>query len=183
MSEISQDVLDRAANIRLLLLDVDGVLSDGKLYYSENGVESKSFHTLDGHGIRLLQSQGVEVGIITGRSSDIVARRAAELGITILVQACRDKLAAVATLSQELNISYAEMAFMGDDHPDLPPMLTVGLALTTADAHPDVVARAHWQSRIRGGEGAVREACDLILKAQGNYEAVLSPYVDGFTTQ
>lgn len=165
-----------ARAIRLLLLDVDGVLTDGKLYYDNQGNEFKAFNTLDGHGIKLLQKSGVAVGIITGRKSQIVERRARELGIEILVQGREDKYTALQEILQQHDYALEQIAFMGDDHPDLTCMVRVGLAMTTANAHADVVARAHWQSGQRGGDGAVREACDFLLRAQGHYDALLAHY-------
>ncbi|UTA48822.1 HAD-IIIA family hydrolase [Simiduia sp. 21SJ11W-1] len=168
--------LASAKNIKLLLLDVDGVLTDGKLYFDNQGNEMKAFNTQDGHGIKLLQKSGVQVGIITGRKSELVARRAGDLGINILVQGREDKFAALQEILTDLPLALEQIAFMGDDHPDLTCMVKVGLAMTTANAHPDVVARAHWQSARNGGEGAVREACDFIMQAQGTHAALLAKY-------
>lgn len=166
----------KAATIKLLLLDVDGVLTDGKLYFSNEGQEMKAFNTLDGHGIKQLRRSGVEVGIITGRTSQLVEKRASDLGVTLLRQGREDKFQALEELLQEFPCELEEIAFMGDDYPDLSVMCRVGLALTVHNAHPSVVERAHWQSSIRGGEGAVREACDLIMHAQGTFEAALNQY-------
>lgn len=173
---------ERASAIRLLILDVDGVLTDGKLYFSNTGDEMKTFCTLDGHGIKLLQKYGVRVGIITGRKSELVKRRAGDLGITILIQGREDKWVALQELFADKAlfdkpVAAEHIAFMGDDWPDLAVMTRVGLALTVANAHPSVAERAHWQSRLRGGEGAVREACDLILSAQNNFDQALSEYL------
>lgn len=168
---------DQAKRIKLLLLDVDGVLTDGKLYFDNQGNEMKAFNTQDGHGIKLLQKSGVKVGIITGRKSDLVARRAGDLGITILVQGREDKFIALQEILRNDPMPLEHIAFMGDDHPDLTCMVKVGLAMTTANAHPDVVAQAHWQSRRNGGEGAVREACDFLMQAQGTHQALLDTYI------
>jgi 3-deoxy-D-manno-octulosonate 8-phosphate phosphatase (KDO 8-P phosphatase) len=167
----------RAARIKLLLLDVDGVLTDGRLYFGNNGEEFKSFSTLDGQGIKTLQKSGVMVGIITGRTSNLVAKRAADLGINILVQGREDKWDALQEILLEHPIALEEIAFMGDDWPDLTVMTRVGLAFTVANAHFSVAERAHWQSKERGGEGAVRAACDLIMQAQGTFETALSQYL------
>ncbi len=175
--ENNQDLAERIQKIKLLLLDVDGVLTDGKLYFSSEGDEFKAFNTLDGHGIKMLQDSGVKVGIVTGRESLLVKKRAGDLGIKILVQASKDKRDSLNTIRKEENIQNEEIAFMGDDYPDLGPMSDVGLALTVANAHRAVAARAHWQSKKNGGEGAVREACDMIMQAQGNYEAALQKYL------
>lgn len=169
--------IERARKVKLLLLDVDGVLTDGRLYFSNQGLELKAFNILDGHGIKSLQKSGVAVGIVTGRESPIVNHRAGELGIEIVIQKCPDKGAALKQICAEQSLDPSEVAFMGDDYPDLPAMLNAGLALTVATAHPEVAKRAHWQSSFRGGEGAVREACDFIMQAQGSYEAALQPYL------
>lgn len=171
------DVQARARRIQLLILDVDGVLTDGKLYFGNNGEELKSFSTLDGHGVKLLQKSGVKVGIISGRKSDLVTRRARDLGIEIVIQGREDKWTALQEILAHDNITHENIAFMGDDWPDLTVMSRVGLALTVANAHISVIERAHWQSRFRGGEGAVREACDMIMQAQGSFDAALAPYI------
>ena len=172
-----QELKQRAANIKLLVLDVDGVLTDGKLYFSNSGEELKAFSILDGHGIKILQDSGVKVGIVTGRESSLVARRASELGIELLIQNCSEKKNAVQKLAAELSLTLQQIAFMGDDYPDLPAMRSVGLALTVANAHPVVISHAHWQSDKTGGSGAVREACDLIMQAQDTYAAALAKYL------
>lgn len=172
------ELVARCRKIRLLLLDVDGVLSDGRLYYAEGVTEIKAFNTLDGHGIKMLQSCGVRVGIITGRSSEQVARRSKDLGISLLLQGREDKFAALQELLKDEHMSLDEIAFMGDDWPDLLVMTRVGLAMTVPNAHTEVRQRAHWISAIPGGSGAVREACDVIMRAQGRYEAALAPYLN-----
>ena len=167
----------RAKRIKLLLLDVDGVLTDGRLYFSNQGDEFKTFSTLDGHGIKMLQKSGVKVGIITGRTSNLVAKRANDLGIKILVQGREDKWDALQEILVEHPLALEEIAFMGDDWPDLTVMSRVGLALTPANSHFSVTERSHWQSQARGGEGAVREACDLLMKAQNTFDQILKPYL------
>ena len=167
----------RASRIKLLLLDVDGVLSDGRLYFNNQGDEFKSFSTLDGQGIKTLQKSGVKVGIITGRTSNIVTKRAKDLGVSIVVQGREDKWEALQEILHEHPMELAEIAFMGDDWPDLTVMCRVGLALTPANGHFSVVERAHWQSSLRGGEGAVREACDLIMHAQQTFDTMLNTYL------
>ena len=174
---MNHELSKRAASIKLLLLDVDGVLTDGRLFFGNNGEEFKSFSTLDGQGIKTLQKSGVKVGIITGRTSNLVARRANDLGISIVVQGREDKWDALQEILQEHPAGLDEIAFMGDDWPDLTVMTRVGLALTVANAHPSVASRAHWQSSERGGEGAVRAACDLIMQAQGTFDAALASYL------
>lgn len=174
---MNTELRERAARIKLLLLDVDGVLTDGRLYFGNNGEEFKSFSTLDGQGIKTLQKSGVKVGIITGRTSDLVARRARDLGISILVQGREDKWEALQEIRQEHPFPLEEIAFMGDDWPDLTVMTRVGLALTVANAHSCVAQRAHWRSTERGGEGAVRAACDMIMQAQNTFEPALRTYL------
>lgn len=179
MNESSNETthIERAKQIKLLLLDVDGVLTDGKLYFSNSGNETKAFNILDGHGIKMLQSFGVQVGIITGRTSELVAQRASDLNIELVVQGSENKGKAADEMRQQLDLNWDQLAFMGDDYPDLSAMGRVGLSLTVANAHRAVAARAHWQSKKNGGDGAVREACDMILQAQGHYEAALEQYL------
>ena len=167
----------RVQRIKLLLLDVDGVLTDGRLYFSNQGDEFKTFSTLDGHGIKMLQKSGVKVGIITGRTSNLVAKRASDLGIKILIQGREDKWDALQEILSSHPLPLEEIAFMGDDWPDLTVMCRVGLSLTPANAHESVLERSHWQSQARGGEGAVREACDMIMKAQNTYDRLLESYL------
>jgi len=174
---LPSDLQARAKHIKLLLLDVDGVLTDGRLYFSNQGDEFKTFSTLDGHGIKMLQKSGVRVGIITGRTSNLVTKRAADLGIKILVQGREDKWHALQEILSSHPLSLEEIAFMGDDWPDLTVMSRVGLALTPANGHHSVVERSHWQSQARGGEGAVREACDMIMKAQNTFDQLLESYL------
>ncbi len=163
--------------IRILLLDVDGVLTDGRLYFTDNGSELKSFHTLDGQGIKALRRSGVEVGIITGRRSQLVAKRAADLGIELLIQGREDKYTAMQELLSGRDFAHDQIAFLGDDYPDLSVMTQVGLSLSVANAHPEVVSRSHYQTRRRGGEGAVREVCDMIMRIQGTYDQILASYI------
>jgi 3-deoxy-D-manno-octulosonate 8-phosphate phosphatase, YrbI family len=174
-------LLEKARAIRLLVLDVDGVLTDGSLYYGAQGEALKVFNTLDGHGIKMLQKIGVRVAIITGRRGDAILARARDLGIEWIQQGREDKFDALQEMLADNPVADApiqlhEIACMGDDWPDLAVMCRVGLALTVANAHPEVKARAHWQSRSRGGEGAVREACDLLMQAQNGYNQLLAGY-------
>lgn len=174
---MTANLITVARQIRLLLLDVDGVLTDGKLHHGTNGLEFKSFNTQDGHGIKMLQKTGVAVGIITGRTSDAVKRRAEELGINHLVQGREDKFAALNELLANESFALHEIAFLGDDWPDLSIMTRVGLPMAVANAHTEVLERAAWTARQRGGEGAVREACDWLMRAQGTYQQALAPYL------
>jgi 3-deoxy-D-manno-octulosonate 8-phosphate phosphatase (KDO 8-P phosphatase) len=169
--------LEKASQIKLLALDVDGVLSDGRLYYGNSGEESKAFCTADGLGIKMLQAQGIEVAIITGRSSNIVARRARELGISQLIQGRDDKLRALHELIEALDLDLSHVAYMGDDLPDLSAIQAAALGMTVADGDEFVASHADWRSQRAGGHGAVREACEFILQAQDKLKAVRSGYM------
>ena len=168
--------LEKACTVKLLVLDVDGVLSDGRLYYGNDGEELKSFYTPDGVGIKLLQRAGIAVAIITGRRSEIVARRALELGIEHYVQGRDDKLVALRELLDTLGLDLAATAYMGDDLPDLPAIEHCGLGMTVAGADEYVAAHADWRSQQPGGRGAVREACEFILRAQHKLDAAREHY-------
>ncbi|WP_414040418.1 KdsC family phosphatase [Acidithiobacillus sp. M4-SHS-6] len=175
MKRLTAELLTEcAAQVRLLILDVDGVMTDGRLYFDDAGTESKAFHVRDGYGIKLLQAQGVELAIITARFSPAVAHRARDLGIKHLFQGCKDKHLAYSELKLALHIEDSMVAYMGDDLIDLPILLRVGLATAPADAHPELIQQVHWQSRYQGGRGAVRELCDLILQAKGCWPEVLA---------
>ena len=167
----------RARAIRLLVLDVDGVLTDGTLYYSANGEELKAFNIQDGLGIKMLQGSGVELAIITGRSSRALELRAENLGIRHLYQGVEHKLAAFEQLLQGLGVTPGQIACMGDDLPDLPLLGRCALAVTVPEAPDAVRARAHYVTRRPGGRGAVREACELILEAQDALEGQLARYL------
>jgi 3-deoxy-D-manno-octulosonate 8-phosphate phosphatase (KDO 8-P phosphatase) len=162
-----------ASKIKLLLLDVDGVLTDGKIYFSNGGDEFKSFNTLDGHGIKMAMGAGIVVGIITGRKSEIVAKRAADLGITILVQGREDKGRALDEILAERPTPLNTICFVGDDFPDLQVMRKVGLSFTVANGHEDVKSQADAITTKPGGSGAVREITDYLLRAQGKYDQFL----------
>lgn len=152
--------------IRLLLLDVDGVMTDGGIYYSSKGEVMKKFNTKDGYGIVKLQRMGVKVGIITGRVSEIVIRRARELGIQEVYQNQEDKIEAYSDITTRLGLSAGEVAYMGDDEPDMPVLRVVGFSAAPSDASPSVVKEVSYVCRSRGGHGAVREVVDLILQAR-----------------
>jgi 3-deoxy-D-manno-octulosonate 8-phosphate phosphatase (KDO 8-P phosphatase) len=177
LSDYPAQLVERAKKIKLLVLDVDGVLTDGKLYFTNNGDEIKAFNSLDGHGVKMLQSSGVTVAIITGRTSHIVEKRAQGLGVEHLIQGREDKLTALEELRQTLPYDYQEIAHIGDDYPDLPLIRRVGLGMTVANAHWVLKQQAVWQSQFRGGEGAVREACDFIMMAQGSFDPALDAYL------
>lgn len=164
-------LLDRAAAVRLAAFDVDGVLTDGSLYYSDAGEETKAFATLDGHGLKLLIAAQVQVALITARSSRLLEARARNLGVGLLFQGCADKAAVFRGLLGDLGLAPAQASYMGDDVVDLPVMRLAGLALTVPGAPVAVRLAAHHVTRRPGGRGAVREACDLILFARDRLEA------------
>lgn len=171
-----QRVFARAKEIRLLLLDVDGVLTDGSLHYSSDSAESKAFNTQDGFGIRLLQEAGIEVGVITARQSEVVARRAGELQMRYIYQGRRNKKEAFKEILQASGCRPFQVAYMGDDWLDLVLLQQVGLALAPANAVREVKETAHFVTARAGGAGAVREACDLILEAQNLLGGLLRKY-------
>jgi 3-deoxy-D-manno-octulosonate 8-phosphate phosphatase (KDO 8-P phosphatase) len=162
----SQPLLSRAKPIQLLLLDVDGVLTDGRIIYDENGRESKAFHIHDGHGINRLRASGCLVGFLSGRVSSAVERRAKELDVTIVHLDVGDKLAVYEQLLAHHRLSDREVAYVGDDLPDLPVLARVGLAVAVASAVPEVRRAAHWITSRAGGQGAVREVTDLLVMAR-----------------
>lgn len=167
---------EQAVRLKILVLDVDGVLTDGRITYSSSGEELKAFNIKDGLGIKLVQRAGIRVAIITGRRSTIVERRARELGIEHLVQGRDDKLKALEELCGELELELSECAYMGDDLPDLGAIMAAGIGLTVADAAGTVLNAADWQSTHPGGHGAVREACEALLKARGVWPELEADY-------
>lgn len=168
---------ERIKPLRLIAFDVDGVLTDGGLYLSDSGEEFKRFNTLDGHGLKMLKASGVELAIITGRTSKCVELRARNLGISRLYQGVEDKLGVMQSLLAELKVAPEAAAFMGDDVVDLPVMRRVGLALSVPGAPQLVRDHAHYVSQRDAGHGAVREVCELILGTQGTLDAQLAPYL------
>lgn len=168
----------RAARVKLMIFDVDGVLTDGSLHYGADGEIIKTFNVLDGHGIKLLQQSGVATAIISARKSPIVAKRAADLGIRHLYQGVHDKRAAFEELLKETNADAQACGFIGDDVIDLPILLRVGFAASVPNGHPEVTSRVHYVTKAGGGCGAARELCDFILRAQGNYETAIAPYLE-----
>lgn len=171
---ISSDISERAKSIRLALFDVDGVLTDGNIYIDSNGAELKVFNTHDGHGIRMLQHNGIEVGVITGRRSKALEYRMQDLEIKHVYQGCKDKFAIFQELLSKLNLDEQQTAFVGDDIVDLQIMSRCGLAVAVANAHAFVKQHAHWETSARGGQGAVREVCELLLDAQDLLEKALT---------
>lgn len=172
-----QDIMERAGGIRLVIFDVDGVLTDGSLYLGDDGQEYKAFNSKDGHGMKMLQDSGVEIAIITGRTSQVVALRMESLGIRHVYQGKLEKLPAFLELKGKLNLGSEQIAYVGDDVIDLPIMNRVGLAIAVGDAHPFVKQHAHWQTTAGGGRGAAREVCDLLMDAQGNLEGAMAHYL------
>ncbi len=174
---MSNELLQRARAVKLAIFDVDGVLTDGRLYFLPDGSEFKTFNTLDGHGIKMLIASGVQTAIISGRKTPVVERRSQNLGIQHLFQGREDKLVVLDGLLAELGLSYEQVAYLGDDLPDLPVIRRVGLGMAVASADGFVRQHAHGVTQARGGEGAAREFCELILRAQGNLDAAQAAYL------
>lgn len=176
-TERMQPILEKAKRLKLLILDVDGVLTDGKLFFDNEGNEYKAFHARDGHGIKLLRQTGVEVAVISGRKSNSVALRMKNLGIEHVYQGHENKIAAFHEIIRKMAILPEQAAHVGDDLLDLPVMIRVGLAIAVNDANFAVKQRADWCTALPGGCGAVREVCDLIMQAQGRFDEVVNAYL------
>ena len=172
-----KDINEKAARIRLLIFDVDGVLTDGSLFVGDDGQEYKAFNSRDGHGIKMLLKYGVEIAIITGRTSKVVEHRMANLGINHIYQGKLDKLPASEELRAKLGMSPEETAYVGDDVVDLPVMRQVGLAIAVQDAHPLVLRHSHWQTPSAGGRGAARDVCEMLMEAKGVLQDELGRYL------
>lgn len=172
-----QDILEKASDIKLVIFDVDGVLTDGSLFYGDDGQEYKAFNSRDGHGIKMLKKYDVEIGIITGRTSKVVEHRVRNLGITHVYQGQLDKLPAYEELIAKLGISPEQTAYVGDDVVDLPIMTKVGLAIAVQDAHPFVKKHAHWITPCGGGRGAGRDVCELLIESRGKLTQELESYL------
>lgn len=170
------DIERRAREVRMLVFDVDGVLTDGSLFYDNQGQEYKAFNSRDGHGIKMLRASGVEAGIITGRTSQIVLHRARNLGIEHIHQGAEDKLEALHNLLRQTGLQPQQIAYMGDDVVDLPALNRCGLAITVPDAPAEVKRRSHLITLAQAGRGAAREACELIMRAQGTWAAQIALY-------
>ena len=171
------DILKRAARVKLLLMDCDGVLTDGRIWILENGEDQKAFHTRDGLGINLFHRAGLKSGIISGRNSSALERRAQSLGVSYLWQGRDDKRQAFANTLAQAQVTNEEVAFVGDDLTDLPLMVQSGFAVAVADAVAEVKAHAHYVTSAKGGKGAVREVIELILKAQGRWDDLVKSYL------
>jgi 3-deoxy-D-manno-octulosonate 8-phosphate phosphatase (KDO 8-P phosphatase) len=179
MRQFSAEVLARARRVRLMAFDVDGVLTDGVLWYGPQGEAFKGFHTLDGHGLKMLAASGVQIAIVSGRDSPAVSRRAGELGVAHVLQGVDDKGPVFDELLARLGIAAGEAGYMGDDVVDLPVLGRCGLACAPAQAHERVLQRAHYVSAAAAGRGAAREVCELLMRAQGTLEAALARYETG----
>jgi 3-deoxy-D-manno-octulosonate 8-phosphate phosphatase (KDO 8-P phosphatase) len=177
------EIRTKAAQIRLVIFDVDGVLTDGSLFLGDDGLEYKAFHAHDGYGMKLLQHGGVEIAVITARTSQVVSLRMQSLGVQRVYQGRLEKLAAYHELLAETGYTDAQIAYVGDDLVDLPVMMRVGLAMAVADAHPVVQRYAHGVTQRAGGRGAAREVCELILDAQDKLAPLLAHYLSGQVVQ
>lgn len=172
-----QKILDKAKTIELVILDVDGVMTDGSLIMGDDGQEYKAFNSLDGHGLRMLQESGITVAIITGRKSNVVNHRMNDLGITTIYQGYRDKTPAYDALLKDKNMKHEQIAYVGDDVVDLPVMSRVGLAIAVQNAHPFVKTHSDWVTQSSGGRGAVREICEMFLSSRGLLDEKLESYL------
>ena len=177
MQYLAPDALARARRVRLVIFDVDGVLTDGRLWYGPGGEELKAFHAFDGHGVHLLRMARLDTAIISGRESQAVEERARELGIEHVVQGAANKLAAFRKMLRRLKVPQTAVAYMGDDVVDLPVLTRCGFACAPHEAPEDVRRRVHYLASARAGHGAAREVCEFILEAQGKLSGVLARYL------
>ena len=171
------DIIEKAKNIKLVIFDIDGVMTDGSLFFDNQGEEYKAFNSLDGHGLRMLQECGVRAAVITGRQSKLVQHRMHDLGINLLYQGYRDKTPAFEMLMKEVNLQKYEITYVGDDVVDLPIMSQLDFAIAVQNAHPFVKQHAHWITERSGGRGAVRDVCEFILEAKGLLDGKLHSYL------
>jgi 3-deoxy-D-manno-octulosonate 8-phosphate phosphatase (KDO 8-P phosphatase) len=172
------DVLEKAKQIKLIIFDVDGVLTDGGLILGESGNEYKIFHVRDGQGLVMLKESGVHIAVVTARTSGIVAERMATLGIEYVFQGQNDKGKAVSDLMKKLGVNKEQTAYVGDDFIDLSAMRMVGLSIAVEDAHPLVREHADWTTTNRGGRGAAREICEMVMRAQGTLQTAIQRFLD-----
>lgn len=177
MTELTPELTAKIKALKLLILDVDGVLTDGRLFFDHDGNEYKCFHARDGHGMKLLRQTGVEIAVISGRNSPSVTRRMHSLGITHVYQGHENKRDAFQEILLKLQLQPAQVAHVGDDLLDLPIMTRVGVAIAVQDANFAVKQHAHWCTQTAGGAGAVREVCDLIMQVQGHFPAILQSFL------
>ena len=176
-TSLSPDLVARILPLKLMAFDVDGILTDGRLYYSDSGSELKSFHTRDGQGMRLLREAGLKIALITARRSDLVERRARDLGVHFCLQGIEAKRQAFGEVLDELKLGPEQAGYMGDDLLDLPVLSHAGFAATVPSATGEVKAQCHYVSTLPGGDGAVREVCELILRGQGSYARLVAEYL------
>lgn len=172
-----KDILEKAAQIKLVVFDVDGVLTDGSLFIGDDGEEYKAFYSKDGLGMKMLQATGVEIAVITARTSNVVLHRMQSLGIKHIYQGQLEKLPAFEQILGEMKITSEQAAYVGDDVIDLPVMLRAGLAVAVQDAHPAAKQHAHWQTSHNGGRGAARDVCELIMEAQNTLDGQIQKYI------
>jgi len=172
-----RDILERAARIKLVIFDVDGVLTDGSLFLGDDGQEYKAFYSKDGLGMKMLKDSGVDIGIITARTSHVVSLRMASLGIDHVYQGRLKKIPAYEELKNKLGLHNEQIAYVGDDLVDLPIMRQVGLAVAVQDGHEFIKRHAHWQTPSRGGRGAARDVCELLMEAQGTLQSRLESFL------
>jgi len=175
-AKLGSALVDRIRNVKVLILDVDGVLTDGRIILSDDGRETKCFNVRDGHGLKMIRRAGVEVMFLTGRKSLVVEHRARELGVERVYQGALDKLAVLEEILATTGLSPGQVAYMGDDIVDLPVLRRAGFSVTVSDAHEDVLQAVDLVTRNAGGRGAVREVCEIILKAQGKWEGLMERY-------
>lgn len=173
---LPDDIIAKAARVRLACFDVDGVMTDGGLYYSDLGHEAKRFHVMDGLGLKMLLASGIEVAVITARDTPAVEKRMRDLGIRHVFAGVPDKRSCMLELAAQLGLGREEVAHVGDDFPDLGLLGAVGFAIAVANAHPVIAAIAHWRTAKAGGEGAVREVCECLLAAQGKFGEALQRF-------
>ena len=171
------DILEKASKVKLVIFDVDGVLTDGSLFLGDDGQEYKAFHSKDGHGMVMLQQSGIAIAIITGRTSNVVEKRMQSLGIKHVFQGQKHKLPAYQEIKQQLALADEEIAYVGDDVVDLPVMTRVGLAVAVQDAHALTKEHAHWITPSNGGRGAAREVCEMLMKSQDKLQSALEVYL------
>ncbi|MDH5655255.1 MAG: 3-deoxy-manno-octulosonate-8-phosphatase KdsC [Spirochaetia bacterium] len=175
---LSEDFIKKAREIRLAAFDVDGIMTDGSLYLGDNGEEIKAFHSLDGHGLKMLKASGIDLAIITARTSELVKHRAENIGVSHIYQGAENKLDSFQDLLQKLNLKPSQVAYMGDDLVDLPVLTRCGLSICVPHSPEEVKKRTDLTTSLNGGHGAVREFCDLLMLAQGSYEEQLKKYLE-----
>ncbi len=175
--QIADHIIEKAKKIKLLILDVDGVMTDNRLFYNDEGVETKTFYTRDGHGMVLLQKSNIEIGIITGRKSQLVTNRMKDLKVKHVYQGVPDKLPTFTKLVEELGLELDEIAYVGDDILDLPILMRIGLSVTPSDGDDEVKPRVDYISKYEGGRGCVREVCEILMRSQGTWQQHMDFYM------